>query len=74
MSILFSSMYGGIKSSVFTMFVDQGGIAQNIAKTTAPYFKGAFVFGAMNTTFEYASTNLKEKSPKWFVWKRVKSL
>ena len=54
-------MYGGIKSSVFTMFVDKGGIAQNIAKTTAPYFKGAFVFGAMNTTFEYASTNLKKK-------------
>lgn len=56
-----SVMYTGINSSVFTWFVDRTGVVQNIAKTTTPLLKGAFVFGAINGAVEYASTNLKKK-------------
>jgi len=56
-----SAISGGISSSVFTWFVDRTGVVQNIAKTTTPLLKGAFVFGAVNGTVEYASTNLKKK-------------
>jgi hypothetical protein len=56
-----SAISSGIDSSIFTWFVDRTGVVQNIAKTTTPLLKGAFVFGAVNGTVEYASTNLKEK-------------
>lgn len=56
-----SAISSGINSSIFTWFVDRTGVVQNIAKTTTPLLKGAFVFGAINGTVEYASTNLKEK-------------
>jgi len=56
-----SAISSGISSSVFTWFVDRTGVVQNIAKTTTPLLKGAFAFGAINGTVEYASTNLKEK-------------
>ncbi|WP_316359368.1 hypothetical protein [Candidatus Neptunichlamydia sp. REUL1] len=56
-----SAIYGGIHSSIFTWFVDRTGVVQNIAKTTTPLLKGAFVFGAVHRTVEYASTNLQGK-------------
>ena len=56
-----SAITSGINSSVFTWFIDRTGVIQNIAKTTTPLLKGAFAFGAINGTVEYASTNLKEK-------------
>ncbi|WP_316358205.1 hypothetical protein [Candidatus Neptunichlamydia sp. REUL1] len=51
-------------SIIFTCLVDQTGVVQNIAKTTTPLLKDAFVFGAVNGTVEYASTNLKKKAKR----------
>lgn len=39
---------GGIGSGIFASFMNATGIAKSVAKTTAPLFKNAFYYGAMN--------------------------
>ena len=61
MAIVCSALGGVIQSNVFSWFVDQTGIASNVAKTAVPFFQGACLFGAINGSLEYSSSTLSKR-------------
>ena len=51
-------LYSGLSSTVFTLFLNQTGVLQNVAKTTAPFMRHAFLFGVINGSIQYGAKNL----------------
>ena len=64
-----SALGAGIDSVFFTWTLNRTGVVQTIAKTTSPFFKGVFAFGAVNGAIAYATKNLKEKVKRDFTTK-----
>jgi hypothetical protein len=53
---------GGIGSGVFAWFTNATGIAQNVAKTTAPLFQNAFYYGAINGAIQSVVNTLSTQT------------
>lgn len=58
----------GIASSMFTRVIHNTGVVHNVAKTTTPLFKGAFVFGVVNGAVDYALTSLQGRIKSNFAY------
>ena len=62
--LFLNPVLNGMSTSAFTWVFNRTGIIQNIAKTTAPLLKHAFLFGVLSGSIEEATSRLKEKVKK----------
>ena len=61
-SATFNAIGGGIGSGIFAWFMNATGIAQSVAKTTAPLFQNAFYYGAMNGAIQGVVYNISTQT------------